>query len=50
MLTGELSVVDLRLTQKMCFSSPYFLRTGSRHFSNPSTVVWPVPNRGNPGS
>merc|ERR550532_3238782 len=40
----------LRLTQKMCFSSPYFLRTGSRHFSKPSTEVWPAPKRGKPGS
>ena len=40
----------LRLTQKTCFSSPYFLRTGSRHFSNPSMVVWPVPKMGNPGN
>ncbi len=38
------------MTQKTCFSSPYFLRTGSRHFSNPSRVVWPVPNTGKPGS
>merc|ERR1740131_717385 len=40
----------LRLTQKMCFSSQYFFRTGSRHFSKPSIVVCPVPKMGKPGS